>query len=97
LCFASSVHDALPISTGKTYSDSTPPVSWGYDAGGYTGLKTSMSDAISNSMTYSYDSMNRLTQESRTLSGIGTFTTGYGYNIKGRSEEHTSELQSREE
>jgi RHS repeat-associated protein len=58
-------------------------VTFGYDANGYTGLRTSMSDSV-GSVTYTFDTMDRLTQESRTLTGVsGTFSTSYGYNIKG--------------
>jgi hypothetical protein len=41
-----------------------------------------MDDAL-NYVTYSYDNMDRLAQESRNLTGIGTFSTSFGYNIKG--------------
>lgn len=69
--------------TGKSYNDGvTPSVSWGYDANGDTGLKTSMTDTL-GSVAYTYDNMNRLSQESRTLTSIGTFNTSYGYNLKG--------------
>jgi RHS repeat-associated protein len=81
-------YDALNRETVKMYAGlctnpGTGLVTFGYDAPGYAGLKTSMTDAV-GSVNYAYDSMNRLTQESRTLTGVsGTFTTGYGYNIKG--------------
>ncbi len=65
----------------RSYSDGTPAVSFSYNA---QGLRTSVTDGL-GSVTYGYDSnTDRLTQESRTLTGVtGTFTTGYSYNIKG--------------
>jgi RHS repeat-associated protein len=76
-------YDNINRVTSKSYSDGTPTVTLGYDANGFTRLKTSMTDGLGN-VTYAYDNMDRPTQESRTLSGVsGTFTTGYGYNIKG--------------
>jgi RHS repeat-associated protein len=76
-------YDNADRPTGKSYNDgTTPSVTWSYDANGYTGLKTSMTDGL-GSVSFSYDNMNRLTQESRTLTGVGTFNTSYGYNIKG--------------
>src|SRR5438093_13691833 len=42
-----------------------------------------MTDGL-GSVSYSYDTMDRLTQEARTLTGVsGTFSTGYVYNVKG--------------
>jgi RHS repeat-associated protein len=76
-------YDNINRVTSTTYSDGTPTVTTGYDANGFTGLKTSMTDAV-GSVTYTYDNMNQPTLESRTLTGIsGTFTTSYGHNIKG--------------
>src|SRR2546422_1037450 len=65
----------------RSYSDSTPTVSFGYNT---QGMRTSMTDGL-GSVSYTYDSnTDKLTQESRTLTGVsGTFTTGYSYNIKG--------------
>jgi YD repeat-containing protein len=65
----------------RSYSDGTPTVSFGYNS---RGLRTSMTDGLGN-VSYTIDTnTDRLTQESRTLTGVtGTFTTGYVYNIKG--------------
>src|SRR5437667_6906310 len=42
-----------------------------------------MTDSL-GAVTYQYDTMDRLTQEQRTLTGItGTFTTSHLYNFKG--------------
>jgi RHS repeat-associated protein len=76
-------YDNLERPTTRTYSDSTPAVTFGYDASGYTGLRTSMLDGL-GSVVFNYDNMNRLTSEQRTLTGVnGTFTTAYAYNKKG--------------
>jgi RHS repeat-associated protein len=81
-------YDGLHRQTKKMYSGTCQAPGTGlittvYDQSTFTGLKTSTTDDL-GSVTYSYDNMNRLTQEQRTLTGItGTFTTGYGYNIKG--------------
>jgi RHS repeat-associated protein len=65
----------------RSYSDSTPAVSFNYNT---QGLRNSMTDGL-GSVTYTYDAnTDRLSQESRTLTGVsGTFTTAYVYNIKG--------------
>jgi RHS repeat-associated protein len=69
--------------TQRSYSDSTPTVSFTYDQNGYTGQRTTMADGL-GSVTYAFDAMDRLTQESRTLTGVsGTFSTSYQYNVKG--------------
>ena len=69
--------------TQRSYSDSTPTVGFTYDQSSQTGLRTAMSDGL-GSVAYTYDTMDRLTQESRTLTGIsGTFSTSYVYNVKG--------------
>ena len=66
--------------TQRSYSDSTPTVSFQYDA---AGNRTQMTDGL-GTVTYTYDNMARPTDESRTLTGVtGTFTTEYGYNVKG--------------
>ncbi len=57
----------------------TPTVGFAYDA---AGDRTQMTDGL-GSVSYSYDSMSRMTQESRTLTGIGTFSLTYGYNNAG--------------
>jgi RHS repeat-associated protein len=81
-------YDSLRRLTAKMYSGSCGSpgaglVTIGYDAGIYAGLKTSMTDSI-GTLNYDYDSMSRLTLETRTITGVsGTFTTGYGYNLKG--------------
>lgn len=71
--------------TQRSYSDSTPTVTFTYDGStsAEKGLRTGMSDGL-GSVTYNYDARDRLTSEARSLTGIsGTFSTSYGYNIKG--------------
>ena len=76
-------YDNINRVTQRSYSDSTPTVSFGYDASSQAGLRTSMTDGL-GSVTYSYDTRDRLTSESRSLTGIsGTFSTSYVYNVKG--------------
>ena len=78
-------YDAAHRLTGRSYTGGTPPVptpavSFTYDT---RGNRTRMTDAM-GTVRYSYDTMDRLTREARTLSGLtGTFTTGYGYDRKG--------------
>lgn len=68
-------YDNINRVTQRSYSDSTPSVSFTYDQSSQTGLRTTMSDGL-GSATYTYDTMDRLTQESRTLTGVtGTFST----------------------
>jgi RHS repeat-associated protein len=75
--------DAVNRPTSRTYSDSTPAVSFSYDQNGFIGLRTTMTDQI-GSVTYTFDNMNRRTAEQRAISGVtGTFTTSYAYNKNG--------------
>ena len=72
--------------TQRSYSDSTPTVSFQYDA---AGNRTQMTDGLGTA-TYTYDNMERRIDESRTLTGVtGTFTTEYGYNVKGNLTQAT--------
>jgi RHS repeat-associated protein len=66
--------------TGIGYSDSTPPVGYGYDS---VGNRTSMSDG-SGSVTYVYDNLNRLTSATR-----GTNTFSYAYDVAGNISSRT--------
>jgi YD repeat-containing protein len=52
--------------------------SFGYDA---AGNRTSMNDG-SGTMSYGYDSLSRMTSETKTFNGLGgSFTISYGYNL----------------
>jgi Tol biopolymer transport system component len=55
---------------------STPNVSFTYDA---VGNRTSMTDGLGGA-SYNFDSLSRLTSETRTFSGIGSYTLSYDYN-----------------
>ena len=73
-------YDAGHRLTGRSYSDSTPAVSFTYDT---KGTRTQMTDGL-GTVDYTYDTMDRLTREQRALTGLtGTFTTGYAYDRKG--------------
>lgn len=57
----------------------TANVSFGYDA---AGNRTWMDDGPGR-VDYSYDSLSRMTGESRTFDGVGTFNLTYGYDLSG--------------
>lgn len=63
-------YDELNRLTGISYSDSTPAVSFGYNA---DSLRTSMTDG-SGSVSYTYNSRDRLTGVTR---GLDSFSYGY--------------------
>ncbi|TLN09749.1 RHS repeat protein, partial [bacterium] len=79
--------DALNRLLGKHYrsddSCPTPPtynVSYTYDAGtGNLSQRTGMSDA-SGSTAWTYDARGRLASEVKTVTGVGSFKTTWGYN-----------------
>jgi YD repeat-containing protein len=52
-------------------------VSFAYDA---VGNRTSMTDGLGGK-TYQYDQLSRLTSETRTISGVGTYPLSYAYNL----------------
>ena len=71
--------------TGITYGvpsgvAATPNVTFGYDE---NGNRTSMTDGL-GSATYHYDSLSRMDWETRVLTGVGSFTINYGYNLAGQ-------------
>jgi len=55
----------------------TPNVSFAYDA---AGNRTSMTDGL-GSMSYVYDQLSRLAYETRTFTGVGSYTLSYAYNL----------------
>jgi YD repeat-containing protein len=68
--------------TGITYGvpagvAATPNATFTYDA---AGNRASMSDGL-GSMSYSYDQLSRLTSETRTFTGVGSFGLSYAYNL----------------
>jgi RHS repeat-associated protein len=72
--------------TSLTYDTSSAPgvtptsnVTFGYDP---AGNRTSMNDGF-GSVTYVYDQLSRMTSETRTFNGVGSFQISYGYNVGG--------------
>jgi RHS repeat-associated protein len=57
----------------------TPNVAYGYDA---AGNRLWMTDGFGR-VDYSYDTMSRLSSETRTFSGLGTYVFSYLYNLSG--------------
>jgi RHS repeat-associated protein len=82
-------YDALARLTGKTYSDTTPAVSYSYDQTSFNGLsitngnglRTGMTDS-SGSTAWSYDSMGRVLTRQQTIAGV-TKSIGHTYNLDG--------------
>ncbi len=69
---------------GITYDPSagvpdTPDVAFAYDG---AGNRTSMTDGL-GSMSYIYSQLSKLTAETRTFNGVGTFPISYEYNLAG--------------
>ena len=72
------------LTTSLTYGltagvATTPNVSFGYDA---AGNRTSMTDGL-GSVSYTYNTISQLTSETRTFTGLGSFTLNYAYNLGG--------------
>lgn len=57
----------------------TPNVSFAYDS---AGNRTNMTDG-SGSVDYVYNTLSRLTSETRNFSGVGSFSLSYAYNLAG--------------
>jgi RHS repeat-associated protein len=57
----------------------TPNVSFGYDV---AGNRTSMTDGL-GSVSYAYNTLSQMTSETRTFSGVSSFSLSYGYNLAG--------------
>ncbi|HKF93322.1 MAG TPA: hypothetical protein VKB96_01725, partial [Gammaproteobacteria bacterium] len=55
----------------------TPNVMFAYDA---AGNRTSMTDGL-GSVSYAYDQLSRLTSETRTFAGVGSYALSYAYNL----------------
>lgn len=58
----------------------TPNVTFGYDA---AGNKTSMTDGL-GSVSYVFNTISQLTSETRTFTGLGSYTLNYGYSLNGQ-------------
>jgi RHS repeat-associated protein len=78
-------YDALHRVTGKGYGAqscplASPVVSYGYDSGANAkGKLVSLTDRAGTA-SYAYDTLGRLTTETRSIAGISK-TTGYSYNL----------------
>jgi YD repeat-containing protein len=55
------------------------PVTYSYDA---AGNRTGMTDGM-GSVTYQYNQLSQLTSETRSFTGVGSYTLTYGYNLAG--------------
>jgi RHS repeat-associated protein len=58
----------------------TPNITFSYDA---AGNRLGMDDGP-GTVSYSYDTLSRLTSETRSFDGVGSFTLTYGYNLAGQ-------------
>jgi RHS repeat-associated protein len=82
-------YDALSRLTGKTYTDTTPSVTYSYDQTTFNGLiisngngaRTGMTD-ISGLTAWSFDSMGRVAKRQQKI-GTVTKSIGYTYNLDG--------------
>ncbi|MGO9317041.1 MAG: RHS repeat-associated core domain-containing protein [Terracidiphilus sp.] len=91
-------YDPLNRLLGKTYSDSTPPVSFTYDASSISGNANDIgeltqatvqsgSTVLAQTSTYAYDTMGRLLQEQQCTPancGISTYNLSYAYDQGGK-------------
>jgi RHS repeat-associated protein len=71
--------------TGITYGvpagvAATANVSFGYDA---AGNRTGMTDGL-GSVSYEYNTLSQLSSETRTFTGLGSYTLSYSYNLAGQ-------------
>ena len=64
----------------------TPNVSFGYDA---AGNRTSMTDGL-GSLSYVYNTASQLTSETRTFTGMGSYTLTYTYGLGGQLKSITN-------
>jgi RHS repeat-associated protein len=83
-CTTTLSYDSLNRLTGKTYSGNcgvaTASVSYAYDSGtNGIGRRTGMNDG-SGSTSWVYDTRGRMTQETKVITGSGTFKTMWAYN-----------------
>ena len=79
------VYDALNRVTSRSYSDSTPGVTYSYDAASVVnsrGRLTSVSSSVSNYNYGAYDPLGRATTGAQ-VTGGQTYSTSYQYNLAG--------------
>jgi RHS repeat-associated protein len=85
-------YDKLNRVTSKTYSSGDPTVSYGYDdpeVDNSIGRLTSVSNSTATTEYLAYDSMGRIVEEQKTISGQGAFTTEKAYDLSGKLISHT--------
>lgn len=82
-------YDAVARLTGKTYSDTTPAVSYSYDQTSFNGLTITNGNGLRTGMTdgsgltaWSYDNMGRVLNRKQTIAGV-TNSIGHTYNVDG--------------
>ncbi len=76
-------YNARGLATAITFGGNveyTPNVTFSYDA---AGNRTGMTDGL-GTMSYGYDSLSRLTSETRAFNNIGSYTLSYEYNHAGQ-------------
>jgi RHS repeat-associated protein/uncharacterized repeat protein (TIGR01451 family) len=77
-------YDALNRLTAK-HAEGETLATYSYDQGEWgTGRRTGMADA-SGSAAWAYDARGRVVTETKTIDGIGTYTTTYGYDAADRA------------
>jgi YD repeat-containing protein len=76
--------------TGTWAVPSAPTVNFEYDN---AGNRTVMTDGV-GSTSYSYDELSRMTSESRTFTGLGTYAINYTYNLAGELSSITDPFSS---
>lgn len=83
---ATYAYDALNRATSRSYSDSTPTVTYAYDAGsGVSNPKGKLISVSSSVSTYSYsgyDALGRVLGATQTIGGQD-YSVGYGYDLAG--------------
>ena len=87
----SSTYDALNRQLTRTYSDSTPPVSFTYDAPtvAYSkGKLTKISSSISESRLIEFDAAGRVTASEQVTDGRA-YSSAYKYDLSGNLSEQT--------
>jgi RHS repeat-associated protein len=72
----STTYDLTGVIPGQNVT-ATANVSYNYNP---AGDRVSMTDGL-GSASYSYDQLSRMTSETRTFTGLGTFNINYGYNM----------------
>ena len=75
-------YDSMNRLTGKSYSDTTSPVTFSYDQGAFAVGRLSGTKSGTETESYQYDQIGRVTQVSKTFGGT-IFKTGYAYNVGG--------------